>query len=563
MHAHTPCEQGRWLRDLRLMDDYGSFWLKGGGDTRRYTFAVANSLLELSRATGSLALPLRLLPELERNFEALVAANYIKERGLFFQTDTADGGEDSISGAGLRPTINFAMVAEQRALAHLSALAGNATAARRWAGGARQLRARALSQLWNPESQFFGVVAWPYGSHPKEAEGGGVAQPPMPPPPPPPPPPLHSRCAGAPVWPNGSRVPVRELLALSNPYYYRGLPTAPQTAVAAAAAAAAATPAAAPAAAPGAAPGAAPAAAHVDYGSMWAQLLDPHGFSAAWGPRTAERRSPHYNFSCSHECLWNAPSWPFETSRTLSALANYLIGDEDKYAYQDESEGEGVGEGGDEGAGAGEGGDEGEGRWGENEEAAATRVRRRAPEAAATATAVVAGPIGLGGFWSLLLNCTRSIVNGSAVHPADASGKPVPPHPWVSENIHPDDGHWITRQILYQGNKTGRDRGFMYNHATYCDNIISGLVGVRGSLDPAAPTLLVSPLVTWPGPLRWFALDGLPYHGRVLTVLWDADGTRYGRGGGLQVWVDGQVRAAQPGLGPVNVSLAGLSTATP
>jgi hypothetical protein len=52
----------------------------------------------------------------------------------------------------------------------------------------------------------------------------------------------------------------------------------------------------------------------------------------------------------------------------------------------------------------------------------------------------------------------------------------------------------------------------------------------------------VAPLLppdTWP----WFCLDGVRYHGRDLTILWDRDGTRYGRGAGLQVLVDGQVIA--------------------
>ena len=37
-----------------------------------------------------------------------------------------------------------------------------------------------------------------------------------------------------------------------------------------------------------------------------------------------------------------------------------------------------------------------------------------------------------------------------------------------------------------------------------------------------------------------FCLDHVPYHGRLLTVLWDRDGTRYGHGPGLQLFADGQ-----------------------
>ena len=54
------------------------------------------------------------------------------------------------------------------------------------------------------------------------------------------------------------------------------------------------------------------------------QLWDVEGFAAHWGPRTAERRSRHYNFTCAHPCTWNGPSWPYETSRLLTGLAHAL-----------------------------------------------------------------------------------------------------------------------------------------------------------------------------------------------------------------------------------------------
>ena len=62
-----------------------------------------------------------------------------------------------------------------------------------------------------------------------------------------------------------------------------------------------------------------------------------------------------------------------------------------------------------------------------------------------------------------------------------------------------------------------------------------------GQAVSADDVLEVSPLLPeaeW----DWFCLDHVPYHGRVVTVIWDRDGKRYGRGAGLQVLVDG-VRA--------------------
>merc|ERR1712107_689469 len=57
---------------------------------------------------------------------------------------------------------------------------------------------------------------------------------------------------------------------------------------------------------------------------MWKQLFDDEGYSAEFGLRTAERRSPCYNYSYSHRDCWNGPSWPYETARVLTSAANLL-----------------------------------------------------------------------------------------------------------------------------------------------------------------------------------------------------------------------------------------------
>jgi hypothetical protein len=60
------------------------------------------------------------------------------------------------------------------------------------------------------------------------------------------------------------------------------------------------------------------------YESAWKQLNDPRGFSASFGPTTAERRHPRFMEKQDHDCLWNGPSWPYATTQTLVALANLL-----------------------------------------------------------------------------------------------------------------------------------------------------------------------------------------------------------------------------------------------
>lgn len=60
------------------------------------------------------------------------------------------------------------------------------------------------------------------------------------------------------------------------------------------------------------------------YAQAWAQLTDPQGFAAPFGPPTAERRDPRFGAQANHDCLWNGPSWPYATTQTLIAMANLL-----------------------------------------------------------------------------------------------------------------------------------------------------------------------------------------------------------------------------------------------
>ena len=60
------------------------------------------------------------------------------------------------------------------------------------------------------------------------------------------------------------------------------------------------------------------------YASAFAQLLDKNGFSAPYGPTTAEQRDPSFMSKLRPGCRWDGPSWPFATSQTLTAAANLL-----------------------------------------------------------------------------------------------------------------------------------------------------------------------------------------------------------------------------------------------
>ena len=92
--------------------------------------------------------------------------------------------------------------------------------------------------------------------------------------------------------------------------------------------------------------------------------------------------------------------------------------------------------------------------------------------------------------------------------------------PWIDENINPFTGDWIARTMLRAEDAERRDegktanrvkeRGKDYNHSSYCDLIITGLVGLRPRADDVVE---VNPLVP-DGKWDWFCLDNVPYHGK-------------------------------------------------
>ena len=108
------------------------------------------------------------------------------------------------------------------------------------------------------------------------------------------------------------------------------------------------------------------------------------------------------------------------------------------------------------------------------------------------------------------------------VHSQHADGKP-----YLGEYLDEVTGDWIN-------GKSGRSRH--YNHSTFADLLITGVVGLRPRADDMVEVFPLLPDATW----DWFCLDGVKYHGHLLTVIWDKDGARYHRVPGLMVLADGK-----------------------
>lgn len=122
--------------------------------------------------------------------------------------------------------------------------------------------------------------------------------------------------------------------------------------------------------------------------------------------------------------------------------------------------------------------------------------------------------------------------------------------PWVDENLDPFTGIWHARALKIH-KKTFYGRGDHYNHSSYADLVITGVVGLRPRSDE---TVEVHPLLP-PEAWAWFALDRVPYHGRSISILWDRTGAHFKKGKGLLIFADGKVIARSRTLARVTARL--------
>jgi hypothetical protein len=115
--------------------------------------------------------------------------------------------------------------------------------------------------------------------------------------------------------------------------------------------------------------------------------------------------------------------------------------------------------------------------------------------------------------------------------------------PWIDENLEPFTGIWLARDLkLNKGTFYGR--GDHYNHSSFADLIVTGLIGLRPRADDVVEVRPLLPEGAW----DWFCLDAVPYHGRLLTILWDRDGSHFHKGSGLRIFDGGREIAHAPGL---------------
>jgi hypothetical protein len=254
--------EARWLRNPKIAADYASLWADPAAGARKYSFPWAESVRQVTLATGDKKLGTDLLDALIANYKAW-DDHLDPAIGMYWQIDTRDAMEKSIGGDGYRTPLNTYMLADARAIAefardsHLPEIVGL------YAAKSDSLRHLIEMRLWNPKDEFYEDLS--------PAADSGIRKE------------KKFIDPGTTLQFSG----VRELIGYIPWEYYSPTPS---------------------------------------HAAAWRQLFDPQGFAGKYGPTTAERRSPRFRFASDDQCTWNGPSWPYATTQTLLALANLLNG---------------------------------------------------------------------------------------------------------------------------------------------------------------------------------------------------------------------------------------------
>ena len=147
---------GRWLHETYLLEEYAKFWCTAG-NPRLYSFPIADSFLALSDVTGNYTVAETYYPQLKDIHAAW--DDHKTASGMYRQGCGYDGMEFSISGDGIRPTINSYMTADKYALARIADRIGMSDEAQAYREGGDTLARRINDTLWNENIGMFGVIS--------------------------------------------------------------------------------------------------------------------------------------------------------------------------------------------------------------------------------------------------------------------------------------------------------------------------------------------------------------------------------------------------------------------
>lgn len=404
-------DEGKWLRNPKYVSDYLKFWFSDEGEPRQYSSWLASAVYDFCIHTGNFTLAEALLPKLVNNYLKW-EENNLHESGLFWSHDDRDGGEYSISGSGLRPTLNSYMYADAHSISKMADHLENTQVSEEFKSKADKLKMLVQERIWDKSDEFFCCI------------------------------PLENKTDVLQTFNHREVDPDRHVRELYGYFPWRFM------------------------------------LPDEGYESAWEQILDTGGFAAPYGPTTAEQRHPLYMKNRIKRCQWDGSSWPFATSLALGGMRNLL-----HYYNQD--------------------------------------------------------VIGKKDF----LNAMK--IYAHSQHRTLPYGEVIP---WIGESLHPQSGLWLSRAIAldmdipivakqsFKDKNAAVVRGKDYNHSSYCDLVISGLVGLVIGEDGTVTVDPLIPVNEW----DWFCLDGLVYKDKTLSIVYDKSGEKYEVKSGLSVLVDGE-----------------------
>ena len=106
----------------------------------------------------------------------------------------------------------------------------------------------------------------------------------------------------------------------------------------------------------------------------------------------------------------------------------------------------------------------------------------------------------------------------------------------VRENHHPEENCWIASAKNY-------------NHSTFIDNVLNGLLGIR----PSEESMIINPLI--PEGWEYFCVEDVKWRGKNLSVVYDKNGEKFGCGKGLHVFINDELIAKADTLQEIVIKL--------
>ena len=106
---------------------------------------------------------------------------------------------------------------------------------------------------------------------------------------------------------------------------------------------------------------------------------------------------------------------------------------------------------------------------------------------------------------------------------------------------------------------SGRLKEDVYKRQTFCDLLITGIVGLRPRADQTIEVRPIIPAGKW----QYFCLDKVRYHGHDLTILYDQGGSRYHVGKGCLLYTSPAEEHVPPSRTLMQVSEDGYNWSQP